>query len=65
MLQGEHSSSNSTFQILNYSYSIYAKHELQQSLETNQTTEIIPLPSDKRTVMKELKKQAIPLFITT
>lgn len=40
MLQGEHLSSNSSFQILNYSYSIHAKHELQQSLETNQTKEI-------------------------
>lgn len=35
------------FQVLKYSYSIYAKHELQQSLETNQTKEIISLHTDK------------------
>jgi len=29
------------------SYSIHAKHELQQSLETNQTKEIISLHTDK------------------
>lgn len=47
------------FQLLNYSYSIYAKHELQQSLEKNQTKKIISLHSE-RTVKRNWRHRPFP-----